>query len=70
MTKFPSREPDTGKTKGSRDAGTIFGSDGAGTVHELGPDVPPDTTLAVGDEVIISPSRHWGSDERFPSGWL
>lgn len=47
--------------------GTIFGSDGAGVIHELGPEVPTASGLAVGDEVIISPSLHWGPDERFPS---
>jgi NADPH:quinone reductase-like Zn-dependent oxidoreductase len=47
--------------------GAIFGSDGAGVVHELGPDVPTSTGWAVGDQVIVSPSLHWGPDERFPS---
>lgn len=48
-------------------AGAIFGSDGAGVVHELGPDVPTATGWAVGDHVIVSPSLHWGPDERFPA---
>jgi NADPH:quinone reductase-like Zn-dependent oxidoreductase len=47
--------------------GAIFGSDGAGVVHELGPDVPGSSGWAVGDPVVISPSLHWGADERFPS---
>lgn len=47
--------------------GSIFGSDGAGIIHELGPEVPATSGLAVGDEVIISPSLNWGPDERFPS---
>ena len=47
--------------------GSIFGSDGAGVVHELGPDVPTSTGWAAGDHVIVSPSLHWGLDERFPS---
>jgi zinc-binding alcohol dehydrogenase/oxidoreductase len=47
--------------------GSIFGSDGAGLVQELGPDVPASSGWAVGDEIIISPSLHWGEDERFPS---
>jgi NADPH:quinone reductase-like Zn-dependent oxidoreductase len=47
--------------------GTILGSDGAGLVHELGPDVLPDAGVAVGDGVIVSPSLGWGPDDRFPS---
>ena len=47
--------------------GAIFGSDGAGVIHELGPDVPPSAGWTVGDHVILSPSLHWGQDERFPS---
>lgn len=47
--------------------GAIFGSDGAGVVHELGPNVPTSAGWTVGDHVIISPSLHWGQDERFPS---
>ena len=47
--------------------GTIFGSDGAGVIHEIGPHVATAAGLAVGDEVIISPSLSWGPDERFPS---
>ena len=47
--------------------GAIFGSDGAGVVHELGPGVPASSGWAVGDPVVISPSLHWGADERFPS---
>ena len=43
--------------------GTIFGSDGAGTVAAVGPDADP--SVAVRDEVVISPSLHWGPDERF-----
>src|SRR4051812_12174260 len=44
--------------------GTIFGSDGAGTVAAIGPDARTD--IAVGDEVVISPSLYWGQDERIP----
>ena len=44
--------------------GTIFGSDGAGSVATLGPDVG--SHLAVGDAVVISPSLYWGLDERIP----
>lgn len=47
--------------------GTIFGSDGAGIIHELGPDILASSRLQVGDEVIISPSLNWGDDERYPS---
>ena len=47
--------------------GAILGSDGAGVVHELGPDVPASRGWAAGDHVIVSPSLHWGLDERFPS---
>ena len=47
--------------------GAIFGSDGAGVIHGLGPDVPPSAGWTVGDHVIISPALHWGQDERFPS---
>ena len=47
--------------------GAIFGSDGAGVVDELGPEVPASSGWSVGDHVVISPSLHWGEDERFPS---
>lgn len=45
-------------------SGTIFGSDGAGIVTALGPDA--ETDIAIGDEVVISPSLYWGTDERIP----
>lgn len=44
--------------------GTIFGSDGAGAVTAIGVDVKTD--VAIGDEVVICPSLHWGIDERIP----
>ena len=44
--------------------GTIFGSDGAGSVTAIGPDARTD--IAVGDSVVISPSLYWGPDERIP----
>jgi zinc-binding alcohol dehydrogenase/oxidoreductase len=44
--------------------GAILGSDGAGTVAAVGPQVQ--SAFAVGDEVIISPSINWGPDERAP----
>ena len=44
--------------------GTIFGSDGAGSVAAIGPDARTD--IAVGDSVVISPSLYWGPDERIP----
>ncbi|KQV69604.1 hypothetical protein ASC64_07095 [Nocardioides sp. Root122] len=47
--------------------GAVFGSDGAGVIHELGADVPPSAGWSVGDQVVISPSLHWGRDERVPS---
>ena len=42
----------------------IIGSDGAGTVVEIGEDVS-DTWL--GQDVIINPSHNWGNDDRFYS---
>ncbi len=42
----------------------IIGSDGAGTVVEIGEDVS-DTWL--GKDVIINPSHNWGDDDRFYS---
>jgi NADPH:quinone reductase-like Zn-dependent oxidoreductase len=55
------------KHRTSEAPGAIFGSDGAGVVHELGPDVPTSAGWAVGDHVIVSPSLHWGPDERCPA---
>lgn len=52
------------ETRTDEAPGSIFGSDGAGTVAALGPDVK--SGVAVGDEVIIAPSLHWGADERVP----
>lgn len=40
---------------------TILGSDGAGEVAEIGPDVDPSW---LGREVVIDPSFNWGPDER------
>ena len=62
----PARRHDAG-ARSAEAPGAIFGSDGAGVVHELGPDVPTSAGWTVGDHVIISPSLHWGLDERFPS---
>ncbi len=38
----------------------ILGSDGAGVVSAVGPDVQ---AVSVGDEVVINPSLDWGEDE-------
>lgn len=45
--------------------GTIFGADGAGVVEEVDAQASG-TTIAVGDEVIISPSLFWGDAEHAP----
>jgi NADPH:quinone reductase-like Zn-dependent oxidoreductase len=42
---------------------SVLGSDGAGVVHAIGRDV---TTVAPGDEVVISPSLFWGDDPTHP----
>ena len=42
----------------------VIGSDGAGTVTEIGEGVAEDW---LGREVIINPSHHWGADPRFYS---
>ncbi|MDS4031273.1 MAG: zinc-binding dehydrogenase [Candidatus Contendobacter sp.] len=39
------------------------GSDGAGVVDKLGPEVPAD---CLGREVVIYPAYDWGADPRFP----
>lgn len=41
----------------------IFGSDGAGVVDTVGPDV---STVALGAEVVLSPSLWWGTDVGAP----
>lgn len=41
----------------------VMGSDGAGVIDQLGPDVPPDL---LGREVVIYPAFDWGEDTRFP----
>lgn len=41
----------------------VIGSDGAGVVAQVSSSV---TTVAVGDEVIVSPSLWWGDDEAAP----
>ena len=41
----------------------IFGSDGAGVVDALGPEV---STVSLGAEVVLSPSLWWGADEEAP----
>jgi NADPH:quinone reductase-like Zn-dependent oxidoreductase len=43
----------------------VYGADGAGVVHEVGPEAGPHGP-AVGDEVVISPSLFWGDDEHAP----
>lgn len=48
---------------------TVYGADGAGLVHEVGPPVAGhDTDVAPGDRVVICPSLHWGEDEQAPGG--
>jgi NADPH:quinone reductase-like Zn-dependent oxidoreductase len=42
----------------------VLGSDGAGVVSELGPDVQG---LSPGDEVVIYPGRGWGDSEHAPA---
>ena len=42
----------------------VMGSDGAGTVDQLGSEVSPDL---LGQEVVIYPAFDWGDDTRFPS---
>jgi zinc-binding alcohol dehydrogenase/oxidoreductase len=50
--------------------GAVFGSDGAGVVVELGPAFTPALPqvpgVAVGAEVVISPSLLWGADPTAP----
>jgi NADPH:quinone reductase-like Zn-dependent oxidoreductase len=41
----------------------VLGSDGAGVVSAVGADVEG---VAVGDEVILYPGRHWGTSEAAP----
>lgn len=57
------------------DSPVVIGSDGAGVIAELGPDLNghpdpqrPDSTrsVSVGDEVLVSPSLWWGDDEAAP----
>lgn len=43
---------------------SVIGSDGAGTIDEVGPGVGDEH---LGREVVISPSLWWGPDPRFPS---
>lgn len=45
---------------------TVFGADGAGIVVGVGAQV---TSVAVGDEVVISPSLWWGDDPAAPSAY-
>ncbi len=45
------------QSAGSRPEGTILGSDGVGTITDVGEDADP---LLVGAEVIINPSLEWG----------
>lgn len=42
----------------------VMGSDGAGVVDRLGPEVAPDL---LGREVVIYPAFDWGENPRFPS---
>ena len=53
---------------GAGEEGSIFGSDGAGVVSEIG-QAPrwAWSPLAVGDSVIICPSLHWGASPTAPS---
>src|SRR5579884_1040906 len=48
--------------RGSSGRPAILGSDGAGTVVEVGPDVPDITS----SEVVINPSLNWPGDRRVP----
>lgn len=41
-----------------------MGSDGAGTIDQVGPDVP---TELLGREVVIYPAYDWGANPRFPN---
>lgn len=41
----------------------ILGSDGAGVVDQVGPDVAPQL---IGREVVVYPACDWGDDPRFP----
>jgi zinc-binding alcohol dehydrogenase/oxidoreductase len=43
----------------------IVGSDGAGTVAKVGPEIDPGL---VGQEVLINPSHRWGQEERAQAG--
>lgn len=43
------------------DTGVVAGSDGAGVIAAMAPDV---TGFTVGQEVVINPSLGWGDDER------
>ncbi|HYQ90769.1 MAG TPA: zinc-binding dehydrogenase [Candidatus Competibacteraceae bacterium] len=42
----------------------ILGSDGAGVVEQIGPEVDP---ALLGKEVVIYPAYDWGDEPRFPS---
>ena len=42
----------------------ILGSDGAGVVEQIGPEVDP---ALLGQEVVIYPAWDWGDDPRFPN---
>ena len=46
--------------------GTIYGSDGAGVVVDLGDALTPEPGLSVGTEVVISPSLFWGPSDVAP----
>ena len=48
--------------------GTIYGSDGAGVIVELGESLTPSADLSLGTEVVISPSLFWGTSNVAPSG--
>ena len=46
--------------------GTIYGSDGAGVIVELGKALTPQVGMSVGSEVVISPSLFWGPSNVAP----
>lgn len=52
------------RTGGKVELPVVLGSDGAGVVSALGPDVGG---VAVGDEVVIYPGRDWGEREEAPA---
>lgn len=51
------------RTGGKVELPAVLGSDGAGVVSAVGPDV---AGVAVGDEVVVDPSLDWGDAEEAP----